>query len=203
MSLANLDVTPTTPQNGICRRRDECCAICAVLNDCITYNGLDEVGLTSYTDSNYAGDRDDRKSTGAYVFTLAGGAITWSSKRQGCTASSTSEAEYMALSRAARTVKWLRHLLADVGESTLAAPATVKYSECTAALALARNPTSHDRTKHIDVHFHVVRELVERNIVSLRYCPTNEMVADGLTKPLTRIRCFQSRKLMQLREANM
>jgi hypothetical protein len=93
----------------------------------------------------------------------------------------------MALSQAADTAKWLRVLLADLGQTETAFPPVPVYSDNTAAIALARNPRDHAKTKHINVHFHVVGEMVENKVVELEYCLTSKMPADGLTKPLTGI----------------
>jgi hypothetical protein len=151
----------------------------------IVYGGRNTLEVTGYGDADYAGDLDDRKSTSGQIFTIAGGALVWASKKQRSTATSTAEAEYIALSLAGKTAKWLRTFLADLRiPSHLITPITLNCDN-TAAIALARDPKDHSRSKHVDVHYHLVRELVEKRIVELRYCPTNQMLADGLTKPLT------------------
>jgi hypothetical protein len=150
----------------------------------IVYGGNDNLKVVGYGDADYAGDLDDRKSTSGQLFTVAGGAVVWASRKQSSTATSTAEAEYIALSLAGKTAKWLRTFLADLHIPThLVTPITLNCDN-TAAIALARDPKDHSRSKHVDVHYHLVRELVEKRIIELRYCPTNQMLADGLTKPL-------------------
>ena len=114
---------------------------------------------------------------------MAGGALSWLSKKQPIVALSTSEAEYVALSSATQEAVWLRKLLSDLG----VAPdePTVLMEDNQGAIAIARNPVAHARTKHFDIRHHYVREAVQ-GVIDLRYCPTSEMVADLLTKPLSR-----------------
>ena len=109
------------------------------------------------------------------MFLLAGGAISWLSKKQTVVALSTSEAKYVALSLAAQEAAWLQKLLTD-----LQIPIVIKEDN-QGAIALAQNPIAHSRTKHIDIHFHFIREAQEEGTV---YCPTSVMVADLLTKTI-------------------
>ena len=140
--------------------------------------------LIGYSDADWAGDRDDRHSTSGYVSLLSGGAITWMSKKQASVALSTAEAEYIALSSAAQEVVWLCRLLSDFG---------MEMSTCTqimednqGSIAISRNPVLHSRSKHIDIRYHYIREAIDHGIVDLTYCPTKEMVADILTKAVSR-----------------
>jgi hypothetical protein len=152
----------------------------------ISYQATGEsADLVSFSDADYAGDTDDRKSTSGEVFTYAEGALVWSSKWQTSTATSTAEAEYMALSRAGKIAKWLRTLLGEFGAKDVLPGSIPLYFDNAAALALAKDPHDHGRTKHVDVYYHFVLELVERAIIKIEYQPTTEMAADGLTKPLT------------------
>ena len=153
--------------------------------------------LVGYCDADWAGgDLDGRRSTTGYTFSLGSGSIVWSSKRQPTVALSTTEAEYMATTNAAREAIWLRRLLGELGY-TQAEP-TVIYSDNQGSIKLAHNPVHHSRTKHIDVQHHFVRELVESNVVALRYCPTDANVADVLTKPLLRIKHVQCAEALGL-----
>jgi hypothetical protein len=147
----------------------------------ITYGAVPAV-LHGFCDADYAGDADTRKSTTGYVYTIAGGAVCWSSKRQPTVAASTTEAEYMAASAAAKEALWLRKLLADLGEPV----ATVSVScDSQGALSLLHNPVLSERSKHIDVHHHFVRERVALGQVDSKYVSTAAMAADMLTKPLS------------------
>ena len=153
----------------------------------IVYGYLD--GFVGYTDADHAGDLSTRRSTGAYLFTLHGGAVTWSSKLQTCVALSSCEAEYMAQTQASKEAIWIAQLLKelDLGFGLPGHPVTIK-ADNQGAIALAGDPKFHSRTKHIDVQWHYVREQVDKGAVQFEYCPTNEMAADGLTKPLDKVK---------------
>lgn len=140
--------------------------------------------LSGFCDADYGGDLDTRRSTTGYCFSLGSGSISWSSKRQPTVALSTTEAEYMAFSDAAREVLWLRQLLADIGYPQ--SDATMVYSDNQGCIALARNPVFHARVKHIDIRHHFVRERLTDGTLDLQYQPTETMIADILTKPLPR-----------------
>lgn len=147
----------------------------------ITYGAVPAV-LHGFCDADYAGDVDTRRSTTGFVYTIAGGAVCWSSKRQPTVAASTTEAEYMAASAAAKEALWLRKLLADLGE-----PVATVFVSCDSqgALSLLHNPVLSERSKHIDVHHHFVRERVALGQVDYKYVSTAAMAADMLTKPLS------------------
>ena len=150
----------------------------------ITY-GTDSA-LTGYTDADWAADTETRRSLGAYVFLLYGGAVSWTSKRQQSIALSSCEAEYMAQTQAAKEAIWLTRLLSelDIGFGLPTKPVVIK-ADNRGAIALTEDPRFHSRTKHIDIQWHFVRDQVETGAVRFEWVPTNDMVADGLTKPLT------------------
>ena len=143
-----------------------------------------EQSIIGYSDSNYADDVDDRKSVGAYVFLLFGGAISWQAKKQSTVALSSTEAEYMAVTQAAKEALWWRAFMTSLGCPTLS-PSTL-YSDNQGCIALSKNPEYHSRTKHIDVKHHFVRQCVENGSLTLAFVGTNEMAADILTKALSR-----------------
>ena len=154
------------------------------LNYGITY-GSDST-LTGYTDADWAADAETRRSLGAYVFLLYGGAVSWTSKRQQSIALSSCEAEYMAQTQASKEAIWLTRLLSelDVGFGLPTKPVVIK-ADNQGAIALTEDPRFHSRTKHIDIQWHFVRDQVETGAVRFEWIPTKDMVADGLTKPLT------------------
>ena len=141
--------------------------------------------LIGYADADYAADRELRRSTTGWIFLLGGGPISWASRRQKCTAQSTCEAELISASDAAKEAIWLRKLLLElrVPEVFKEGP-VVLLGDNQSALHLARNDMFHQRTKHIEVRYHLIRELVEKDQIDYSWIPTKEMVADGLTKPL-------------------
>jgi hypothetical protein len=142
--------------------------------------------LVGYSDADWAGDPDSRRSTTGYLFTIGGVPVSWKSKKQATVALSTAEAEYMALATAAQEVSWLRKFLVNFGLDQN--EATVIFEDNQGCIALAKNPVSHERTKHIDIRYHFIRELIEAKMIDLQYLPTEEMLADLLTKGMARDR---------------
>ena len=137
------------------------------------------IKLVGYCDSDYNSDKDDRISTTGYVFKINGRTITWNSKKQASTALSTSEAEYMALCEAAKEAVWLRRILEELG---FPQDTTTIYEDNMGAVLFTRNNVNHKRNKHIDIRYHYTRQLVEKGDISVRYLPTQYMIADLLTK---------------------
>eukprot|EP00253_Pinus_taeda_P001803 PITA_01803 len=138
--------------------------------------------LSGYTDSDWAGSIDDRKSTAGYVFSLGSGAVTWTSKKQQVVALSSIEAEYRGAVKTACEAVWLRCMLEDMHVSQT--NPTSLFCDNQGVLKLAKNPVFHERTKHVETHCHYIRQLVEDGSVHLRYVPTTEQPADIFTKPL-------------------
>uniref|UniRef100_A0A2N9EML6 CCHC-type domain-containing protein n=1 Tax=Fagus sylvatica TaxID=28930 RepID=A0A2N9EML6_FAGSY len=131
---------------------------------------------------NYAGEVDDRRSTTGYVFTLSGGPICWKSTLQSIVAMSTTEAEYMAVAEAAKEALWLKGLVKELG---LNQGGVQMHCDSQSAIYLAKNQVYHARTKHIDVRFHKIRELIVTGDIVLEKVHTSENAADMLTKPVT------------------
>jgi hypothetical protein len=152
--------------------------------------------LFGYADADWASDRDNRRSTTGYVFMLHGGAVSWKSRLQPTTAASSVEAEYMSASSATREAMFLRKLIADLG---YAVEAVRIWDDNQGAISLIRNPITSDRSKHIDVQHHFVREKERLGYVSFEYCPTESMVDDMLTKPLPEAKFVQFRLSMGVR----
>ena len=137
-----------------------------------------------YSDSDYAGDLDDRKSTSGYLFKLAGAAISWRSKKQSTVALSTAEAEYVALSSATQEALWLNQLITELKKKP--EKPMVIHEDNQAAMSMAKNPQYHEREKHIDIKVHFVRDNANKRTIELEYCQSTDMVADMLTKGLPR-----------------
>ena len=136
-----------------------------------------------YADAAYS-NLDERKSTSGYVFIAGKGAITWRSKKQLVVALSSTEAEYIALSEAAREACWLRSLFGELGyKQTL--PTTI-HGDNEGALAMAKNPQFHARAKHIEIKWHSIRQMIKRNKITVESCRGYQQTADVLTKPLPR-----------------
>lgn len=166
---------------------------------CFRYTG-DLKPLSGFTDADWGGDLDTRRSTGGYVFDVGSGAISWSSKRQQTVALSSCESEYMAQTQATKEAVWLQRLFTELkNQNTPVAPDTVIIaSDNQGAIALSKNPGNHGRSKHIDIQQHFVREMTEARKIELVFVPTGEMVADGLTKPLGKEKFASFRKALGL-----
>ncbi|KAG6590645.1 RxLR effector candidate protein [Phytophthora cinnamomi] len=145
-----------------------------------------ELCVAGYSDADWAGDIESRRSTSGYAFMMNGGCISWRSKKQRTVALSSTEAEYMALSEATQEAVWLKVFLRELGE--MASDEAIKiYEDNQGSIALAKNPEFHKRTKHIDIRYHFVREKVEDGQVVLEYCSTKDMLADIMTKAITSV----------------
>ena len=140
-----------------------------------------DLTLCVYSDADFAGNRDDRKSSGAYVFAIGIGAVTWSAKKQRVVALSTLEAEYIAMSEAAREATWVLRVLNELGANIRF---IIIFADSQGAIALTKNPVFHNRSKHIEIQYHYTREKVANGEIQIAYISTKKMVADALTKPL-------------------
>lgn len=141
--------------------------------------------IHAYCDADYAGNPDDRHSTGGYVIYLGSNPISWSAKKQRTVSRSSTEAEYRQLAYTAAELSWLRSLFKDLG---IPLQPPVLWCDNVSSLALASNPVFHARTKHLEVDYHYVREKVIRGELQVRYISTKDQVADIFTKGLSRQR---------------
>ena len=138
--------------------------------------------IHAFADSSYADNIDNRRSTTGYCIRMGRNTILWSSYLQRSVARSTSEAEYMALSDCAQELIWIRRFMDELKE-TQVRPTTI-YEDNQGCIAMSYNPVDHRRSKHIHVRYHFLRELIQANELTVVYCPTEEMIADILNKPL-------------------
>ncbi|GAA5905820.1 hypothetical protein JCM5296_001279 [Sporobolomyces johnsonii] len=151
--------------------------------------------VTGWSGADHGTDKDTRRSVSGYVLSgyvfgvgddsLRSTAISWLSRRQKSVAISSTEAEYMGLSEAAREAIWLRQLLREMGFATTRA--TLIRGDNSGSLLLSSHPTSHSRTKHIAIHYHFTRERVEGGEIVLKWVSTKEMVGDVFTKGLPKV----------------
>lgn len=139
--------------------------------------------LQGFTDADYAGCLDTRKSRSGFVFILNGAPVSWSSQRQCIVSLSTAESEYIALAHGVKEAVWLRQFLLDLNVDF---KDVVIFVDNQAAIKLASNSEHHKRSKHIDVRFHFIRDIVNNKQVDLRYIPTTDQLADIFTKPLAK-----------------
>ncbi|CAA7270338.1 unnamed protein product [Cyclocybe aegerita] len=150
----------------------------------ITYdpNSADGLKVAGYSNSDYAGDANTMRSTGGYIYTMAGGPVTWSSKQQAMTASSTMEAEYMALNRACQQAVWMQGWISEARLEQMS-PALI-HGDNKGSVDLAKNIKGITKAKHIHVKHHYIRECVKDSDMEIVQIPTDDNIADILTKPL-------------------
>lgn len=176
--------------------------VAGTLNLGLVFRKDSEDDIVGYSDSDYAGLIDGRKSTGAYVFMFAGGPISHSSKLQPTVSLSSCEAEYMALVETAKEAVWCARFLAELGYRKGESPVLLR-ADNQGSISLSKNPEFHKRTKHIEIKWHWIREVVESGRIKIEYISTKSMIADGLTKPLNG-QLFKDFKIMMgMRTVNM
>ncbi|GAU49301.1 hypothetical protein TSUD_367130 [Trifolium subterraneum] len=150
-----------------------------------------ECKLMGYTNSNWCGDVEDRKSTAGYIFYFGEAPISWCSKKELVVALSSCEAEYIAASLNTSQAIWLKNLIEEI--SLVKCNYVSLKVDNVSAINLAKNPIAHGRSKHIELHFHYLREQVNNGNLALEYCKSEEQVADLFTKAVT-VQVFQKLK---------
>jgi len=164
----------------------------------LKYSKKGNLRLIGYSDSDWGGDMDQRKSTTRYVFMLGGAAISWSSKKQQSVALSATEAEYMASAAAAQEAIYLRYLLGDL-ECPQEGP-TLLFEDNKGSIAMAKNYITSRRTKHIEIRHHFIRGCVERKFIEVRWMQSEQMLADILTKVTSKATTDQHIKVIMGQE---
>ena len=142
-----------------------------------SHSGSEDV--VTFSDSSFA-DNEDRKSTGGYITFYKGCPISWKSKKLGDMAMSTTTAEYMQLAEASKNTIWLMMFLKELGFGRNITPTI--YEDNQAAIHIADKEGNSDRTKHIDVRYHYIRDLIGKDKVRVLHCSTKIQLADALTK---------------------
>ncbi|GAA0147369.1 transmembrane signal receptor [Lithospermum erythrorhizon] len=149
--------------------------------------GKAEGELMVYTDSDYVGDLDDKKSTSGYVVLLNSGAVAWCSKKQPIVTLSTTEAEFVAATVCACQAIWMKRILNELVKQEDSC--IVIRCDHSSSIKLSKNHVIHERCKHIDVRFHFLRNLVKEGTILLTYCSSTNQIADVMTKAL-KIKAF-------------
>lgn len=157
----------------------------------LTYTKEGDPQLTGYTDADWGGDPDTRKSTTGYVFKKMGGAISWSVKRQQCVALSSCEAEFIALSRTTQEALWWQQLTQQINHEQ----SIPIFCDNQSAICMTRNDGCNPRTKHVSIRYQFVKDVVEKGDIKLHYIPTHQHPADGFTKALAKQKHTQFRML--------
>ena len=148
----------------------------------LTYSRAFDISPVAYADADYWGCRDTRRSTSGYVFMMAGGAVTWSSKCQATVVLSTVEAEYVLMSRCAQQMLWMHSWLDEVNIKYLL-PGIIK-GDNQGAIALMKNTKDHGKVKHIDIQHHYIQELLQSGSIVMEQVSSADNLADLFTKPV-------------------
>ena len=159
----------------------------------IKFEGND-LSLIGYSDSSWASTQD-RKSVSGYVFMINNAPVSWRSKKQTIVALSSTEAEYVALSEAAKESVWIKKLFVEL-KILHQENAVLIYEDNQSCIKLTKNDSNHGRMKHVDIKYHFVKDQVEKGEVAVKYCKTEEMIADILTKSLGKAQFVYLRNLM-------
>jgi hypothetical protein len=163
----------------------------------LTYDGNQmhqdqNINITAYTDADWGGDYQDRKSTTGYLTKINGATISWATKKQQTVALSTAEAEYMGVSAGVQELLWIKQfiseLLAVQAQEAITCVVPILYCDNQAAVSISHNDVHHHRTKHIDIRHHFIRDHVKQGNVKLQWVPTHAQLADGLTKALDTVK---------------
>lgn len=147
----------------------------------IVFKNEENNTIMAYADADWAGCKLDRKSFTGFIFKLSDGPIVWESRKQRTVAMSSTEAEYMAMAESVKEAIFLTNLYFEIFGKKISVQL---YNDNQGAIKLTKNPILHNKTKHIDLRHHFIRDAVAEKMVRLDYLPTEEMVADVLTKPL-------------------
>ena len=147
----------------------------------------DGLTLIGYSDADWASSTDDRRSISGYCFSLnrTGPLISWKSRKQPAVALSSCEAEYIALVAAVQEGLYLTQIVSDISE--VSDPVLI-FEDNKGTIAFSKNPINRERSKHIDVQYHFIRNVQNAGKIIIKYCPTANMVADVMTKPATKFK---------------
>jgi hypothetical protein len=152
----------------------------------LRYASKSEVKLHGFTNSDWAGNAEDRKSTYGLCFSLSYAMISWASRKQKSIALCIAKADYIAACDACMEAVWLRKLVSRLFDQVL--DSTMIYCDNQSCVKLSKNPVFHEMSKHIEIKYYFLRDKVQRGEVVLQYISTDEQTADILTKPLSKIK---------------
>eukprot|EP00253_Pinus_taeda_P002676 PITA_02676 len=154
--------------------------------------------LVGFTDYDWAGDPDDRKSTAGYVFTLGSGPITWACKKQAAISLLSAKAEYHGAVEASKEALWASSDPIRIGFEQQ--HPTTLWCDNQSAIQLCKDPVQHQRSKHIELHMHFIRKLIHDHVLEVQFCSTDDQVVDIFTKALTEAKFTKLRYMLGVQE---
>jgi hypothetical protein len=152
--------------------------------------------ISGFSDADWAGCVDDRRSTGGFAVYLGSNLVSWSARKQPTVSRSSTEVEYKSLANATTEIIWVQKLLTELGVQH--PPMARLWCDNLGATYLSANPIFHAKTKHIEIDFHFVRERVAQKLLDIRFISTGDQVADGFTKALPRVKLREFRDNLNL-----
>ena len=165
----------------------------------LSYEKTSNVKCLGYSDADWAGDVSDRKSTSGYCFSLGNCLVSWRSNKQTCVALSTAEAEYVALSAAAQEAVWLGKLLSELKVNN--DDPILIYEDNQSAICLSKSNRTHSKSKHIDIKYNFIRDVLNEGKILIEYCPSADMLADIFTKGLSSERFCRLRMMLGMKSS--
>jgi hypothetical protein len=152
--------------------------------------------FSTFSDSDHGGNPNNGRSTGGYVVRIGSGAVSWSSKLQAIVALSSTEAEYIAAVEAGKEMVWMHQFLGEIG-FPVPTP-SILHLDNQSAISVSENPEHHGRMKHLDLRWYWLRDIISSGAIKPEFVPSQDMVADILTKPLMRPQMEKCRRSMGL-----
>eukprot|EP00253_Pinus_taeda_P001810 PITA_01810 len=200
-SRAKLSVTCTSPKVDATLYRQLVGKILYLTHTCLDLSfvvGLVARFMQSPHESHWKAAKRILCYVQGYVFTFGSGPITWSCKKQSAISFSLAEAEYRGAIEACKEALWLRQTLSEFGFQTQH-PTTI-WCDNQSAIQLCKDPIQHQRNKHIELHMHFIRKLIQDHVLEVQYCSTNDQVADIFTKALTEAKFTKLRFMVGVKE---
>ncbi|XP_075515565.1 uncharacterized protein LOC142550212 [Primulina tabacum] len=169
--------------------------IAGTVNLGLWYTKETNTNLMGFSDADWAGNLDDRKSTTGGCFYLGNNLVSWYSKKQNCVSLSTAESEYVAAGSCCSQILWMNQMIKDYGFNS---DTLIVYCDNSSAIDISKNPVQYSRTKHIDIRHHFIRDLVDKGTIRMEFVRTENQLADIFTKPLDFERFSNLRKSLSL-----